>query len=40
MNIIQNLLGAMSYGAKSHLGLLSNDAMFTKFQLPDIGTFQ
>jgi len=31
VNIIQNLLGAMSCDAKSHLGLLSDDVMFTKF---------
>jgi len=30
----------MSHGAKSHFGLLSNDAMFTKFQFAGTDTFQ
>ena len=31
VNIVQNPLGAMSYGADSYIGLLSDDAMLTKF---------
>jgi len=30
----------MSYGAKSHIVLLFDDAMLTKFQFAGTGTFQ
>ena len=40
VNIIQNLPIAISCSAKSHLGLLSNDAIFTKFQFACTSTFQ
>ena len=37
---IQNLLGAMSRGAEFHLGLLFEDAIFTKIQFTSVDTFQ
>ena len=40
VNIIQNPLGAVSRYAEFHLGLLSDDTMFTKFQLAGSDTFQ
>ena len=40
VNIIQNPLGAISCCAEFYLGPLSDDAMFTKFQLAGSGTFQ
>jgi len=40
VNIIQNSLGAMSRGAESNLGLLSGNALFTKFKFASTDTFQ
>jgi len=40
VNIIQNPLSVMSRGAESHFSLLSDDAIFTKFQFAGIDTFQ
>ena len=40
VNIIQNLLGAMSRGAEFHLSLLSENAIFTKIQFAGIDTLQ
>jgi len=40
VNIIQNLLSAMSCGAEFHLSFLSDNVMFTKVQFAGIDTFQ
>jgi len=40
VNIVKNPLGAMNRGAEFHLGLLTDDAMFTKFHLAGLGTLQ
>jgi len=40
VNIIQNLLGAVSRCAEFHLGLLADDAMFTEIQFAGSSTFQ
>ena len=39
VNIIQNPLGAISCGAKSYLGLLSDDVIFTNFNLQVLTSF-
>jgi len=38
VNIVQNHLSAMSRSAESYIGLLSDDAMLTKFQFAGLDT--
>ena len=40
VNIVKNFLSTINHGAKFHLGLLSDDAMLTKFQFIGLDTLQ
>jgi len=40
VNIVKNPFGAMNHGVEFHLGLLTDDAMFTKFQLVGLDTLR
>jgi len=40
MNIIKNPFGAVNRDVKLYIGLLANDAEFTKLQLGGLDTFQ